>query len=71
VGGDWVATAAAAWAGQRRPARVRCRACGREEEYSTEAPASCPVCGAGEREVTGGHELEVSGVELVGQEQEP
>lgn len=69
VRGEWVETAGSALEVQRCPVRVRCLACGRESEMAQDAPwddARCGSCGEERREVTGGRELEVFGVELVG-----
>lgn len=69
VRGEWVETAEAVLEIQRRPARVRCLECGRESDLTLDAPSEdglCEGCGASRREVVGGRELEVFGVELTG-----
>ena len=69
VRGEWAETAGALLEVERRAARVRCLECGRESEFTLDAPlgdAGCVGCGALRREIIGGRELEVFGVELQG-----
>ena len=69
VRGEWVETTGAALEVERCPVRVRCQACGRESELALNPlleSSGCTACGESRREIVGGRELEVFGVELVG-----
>lgn len=46
------------------PARVRCRACGHEDEAEGVGPFLCETCGEPGPEVLAGHELELATMEI-------